>query len=44
MASLISYRRYAASAGARRGYYMAVFSLVNFFLLALLLLLSVYFF
>lgn len=36
MASLISYRRYAASEHARRGLYLAVFSVVNFALLALL--------
>lgn len=44
MASLISYRRYAASADARRGRYMAVFTCINFSLLVLLLLLSAYMF
>jgi len=40
MASLISYRFYSVSENAERGRYLAVFSAVNFSLLALLLLLS----
>lgn len=40
LASLISYRLYAGSAGSRKGKYMAEFLLINFGLLAILLLLT----
>ena len=40
LASLISYRLYAGSAGSRKGKYMTEFLLINFGLLAVLLLLT----